>query len=193
MKKLFLLAALFVFASCSNDDDNPAYVPPTAQSFPLDDGNYSLLAFQSITEVKLENALTSGVNSYDRSTITIIGMYGFTETATISFDLYYKNGQSVAGTYPIFDDVEGDFFEEFIGPLQRGCLGWTTLGVVFEGNSGAEPFRSNNPSGTVTITANSANNYTIQYNGNFKLYDNTLDFVRNVPCSVNVTGDVIIN
>jgi hypothetical protein len=192
MKKLLLFPAAFLLllTSCGGDDD-PAYVPPAAQTFMFDDNNYSLLAFQSITEVKMENALTAGGNSYDRSSINVIGMIGFTETATVGFDLYYRHGLSIAGTYTIYDDVDGeDTFDDFIAPIERSCLGWLTTGVVFHNNSGTDFFRANNPSGTVTITANSANNYTIQYSGNFKNYDDDINFVRNVPVSVNVTGDV---
>jgi len=194
MKKLLLLAAgmFLTLTSCGGDDD-PAYVPPTTQSFSFDDGSYNLLAFQGITEIKQENVLTANGNVYDRSAITIIGMLGFTETATVSFDLYYRDGQSIAGTYTIFDDIDGeDAFDDFISPLQRGCLGWTSMGVIFN-TSGGDPVQANNPGGTVTIVANSANNYTIQYNGNYKLYNDGFDFVRNVPCSINVTGEVVIN
>lgn len=180
------------FSSCNSDDD-PPYVAPTTQSFSFDEGSYNLIGFQSITEIKQENVITADGNSYDRSAITIIGMLGFTETATVSFDLYYRDGQSIAGTYTIFEDVDGgEAFDEFISPLQRGCLGWTSMGTIFN-TSGGDPVQANNPSGTVTIVADSANNYTIQYTGNYKLYDDALDFVRNVPCSVNVTGDVVIN
>lgn len=197
MNKLFLwIAASFLLIStgCGSDDDNSTHVPQSApQTFSFDNNNYSLLAFQGITEAKMVGTYTFNGIAYTRSQVTLIGMIGFTTTATVSFDLYYKSDQTIAGTYPIYDAIDGEEnYEEYMQGRDRSCEGWTSAGVVFQ-NMGGDQLHSNNPGGNITVTVNSANNYTIQYNGNFKLYDDGFTFVRNVPASVNVTGDVQIH
>ncbi|MFT3793200.1 hypothetical protein [Flavobacterium sp.] len=196
MKKLLLLVAgLFLFLTgCGSDDDNSTDMPQSVpQNFSLDNNNYSLLAFQGITEAKMEGVYTFNGIAYTRSQVTLIGMIGFTTTATVSFDLYYKSNMSIAGTYEIYDDIEGEEnYEQYMEGRDRSCEGWTSAGVVFQ-NMGGDQLHANNPSGNVTITVNGPNNYTIQYTGNFKLYEDGFTFVRNVPASVNITGDVQVH
>lgn len=187
------MAGLFLFSGCSNDnDDETPPVIPVPQSFMLDNHNYSLLGFQGLTEIKMGGVYTiEGVN-YDRSTITVTGMNGLTETGMVSFDLYYKTGTSMAGTYQIDDSLDDiDLFQNLLSAQERACMGWVSSGVIFN-MGGGDPLNSRNPSGTVTVTVNSATNYTVGYTGNFKLYENGFDFVRNVPCSVAVTADAYI-
>lgn len=189
MKKTILFVPLFLLllTGCGSDD---APIPPVVtQSFTFDNTNYSVLASQGIHEIKMNDVITTdGGVHYDRSTLTISGMYGFTTVSSISFDLYYKMGQSIAGTYTI-DDDEDSGFEDFISPLDRACMGWTTSAGSF--SSGSEGVQSHNPSGTIKVIANSPTNYTIQYNGNFKVYDG-FDFIRNAAVTMNVTGPVDI-
>lgn len=192
MKKMITLAAalLFALAGCSSDDSEDPVPTPAAQSFSFDNNNYTLLSAQAISELKFENVFEAGGVQYDRSGITIIGMNGFTATSTVGFDLYYKHGQSVAGTYQIFNEEQNmDFFEDFVAPLDRGCMGWTSLGTMFNMSTSFE-VDSNDPVGTVKIIANSANNYTIQFEGNYRVYNDDFVVVRNVPASINVTGEV---
>lgn len=191
-KNIIIIAGLFLFiTSCSNDDSTDA-PPPTSPSFSLDNSVFSLLPAQGITEIKSDAVFTINNVTYNRSTISIIGLNGFTTTATISFDLYYKNGMSVAGTYSIFDEDSSANFEDFISPLDRACMGWTSLGVIFP-FSGANQVSCNNPTGTVKIIANSSTNYTIQYTGNFRIYNSDFVITRNVPSTINITGNVEIN
>jgi len=76
---------------------------------------------------------------------------------------------TIAETYSIYDTDDSTLgFEDFVTPLDRGCIGWTSMGSVFL-TSGANGVNANNPSGTVTVTVNSANNYTIRFAGNFRI------------------------
>jgi hypothetical protein len=59
-------------------------------------------------------------------------------------------------------------------------------------NGTMEMTNGNNPTGTVQVIVNSPTNYTLKYDGDFRLYENGFDFVRNMPADVNVTSDVTI-
>lgn len=187
MKNFILISScLFLFlTSCNSSDDAPP-VPPVP-SFSFDSQTYSVLPTEGINEMQLNNFSVFNDIPYNRSQISIIGMVGFSQTASIAFDLYYREGTSIAGTYTIDDNEDGSF-EDFLAPLDRGCMGWTSMGGTF-GLSG-EGISSNNPQGTVTITVNSPNNYTIHYVGNFRIYED-FAIVRNVPCLMDVTGTVV--
>lgn len=189
---LFAVFGLFLMLTgCGGSDDAPT--PPATQSFTLDNSTYSLLGTQGITEGRMQHVFDIGGTFYNRSTISVIGLIGFSRTATVSFDLYYKDGMSVGGTYTIYqEDDSMTSFEDFMSPLDRGCMGWTTAGVAFN-LSDSTQFSANNPSGTVKIIVNSPTNYTIQYTGNFRVYDDGFTFVRNAPTTVNVTGTVEIH
>lgn len=192
MKKLLFLTAgmLLLLTGCGSDDNNSDVPQSVPQTFSLDNNNYSLLAFQGITEAKVVGTYTFNGINYTRSQLTIIGMIGFATTGTVSFDLYYKSDQSIGGTYVIYDAVDGEEnYEEYMEGRDRSCEGWTSAGVVAQTMTG-DQMHSNNPSGNITVTVNSTNNYTIQYTGNFKQYDDGFTFVRNVPAAVNITGDV---
>jgi hypothetical protein len=193
VKKLpVLISALFlILTACGGNDDDNNIPPVVTQSFNFDGQTYSLLGTQGITEGKMEDAFNIDGTQYDRSTITLIGLQGFTKTGTVSFDLYYKHGMTVAGTYSIDDDIDEGNFDTYLGARDRACLGWISMASAFNNMSGVET-SANNPSGTVTIVANSPTNYTIQYTGNFKVYENGFDFVRNAATVVNVTGEVYI-
>jgi hypothetical protein len=190
MKKIILFVPVFLLflTGCSSDDAPTP--PPVTQSFTFDNTNYSVLGSQGITEIKFNDILTTeGGVHYDRSTLSISGMNGFISISTISLDLYYKTGTSIAGTYTI-DDDEDSAFEDFLSPLDRACMGWTTSAGSF-GTGGSEGVQSHNPSGTIKVIVNSTANYTIQYTGDFKVYDG-FDIIRNAPAVVNVTGPVDI-
>jgi hypothetical protein len=189
MKNLMLISSclLLFLTGCNSGDNNPPVTPPTA-SFTFDNQNYSVLPSQGINEMQMNNFVTFNDIPYNRSQISIIGLLGFSQTASIAFDLYYREGTSIAGTYTI-DDEESSSFEDFVAPLDRGCMGWTSMGGVF-GMSG-EGVNANNPQGTVTITVNSPNNYTIHYVGNFRIYED-FEVVRTVPCVMDVTGPVVL-
>ncbi len=193
MKKLFFLPILLlILTACGGSDDDNNTPPVVPQSFSYDGQTYNLLGTQGITEIRLTNVFDIGGTMYDRSTISVIGLQGFTRTGTVSFDLYYKHGMSVAGTYNIFTESDSETdFAEFLSPLDRGCMGWISMASSFNNASGVD-VSSNNPSGTVKIIANSPTNYTIQFNGNFKVYEDGFTFVRNAPAVVNVTGNVFI-
>jgi len=192
MKKALLCASgmfLFLLGCSSSDDAAPA--PVVTPSFTFDNQTYSVIPSSGINELRQQTTFNDVV--YDRSSITVVGMIGFAQTATMSFDLYYRHGESIAGTYPIYDSETSDAgFDDYITPLSRACLGWTSLGNVFM-TSGADPVNANNPHGTVTVTANSPTNYTIHFVGDFKIYDDNFEVVRNVPCSMNVTGPVVVH
>lgn len=193
MKQFFVLVPILflLLTSCGSDDENEVPVT-TNQTFNLDNHTFSLLGNQGINELVMTNVYTINNISYNRSTLTLTGMNGFTESAIVSFDLYYKAGMSIAGTYTIYADEDESFFDDFLAPLDRGCLGWLTSGVIFPFATGQQ-IRSNNPTGTVKIIVNSPTNYTIQYTGNFRIYNDDFTVNRNVPSVINCTGNVVIN
>jgi len=180
-------AALVLLTSCSSSDDNA-----TSSEFKIDNQSYTLLPTQGIVEQKMNNMITEQGQTFDRSTITLSGTSG-TNIGTVSFDLYYKDGLPVEGTYSIaetFDDNDTDFFDDLV-TNQKLCLGWTSMCAVFQGGSSIA-INANNPVGTVTVTKNSTANYTIQYNGNFKKYNSSFQVIGTVPVVINVTSNVFI-
>ena len=189
MKKILFLFTTVAFIGCSGDDDSASVMAGT--SFSYDSTTFNLMPTQGIIDQRMAEAMTIGEQSYDRSTITIIGLNGTTETATISFDLYHKTGTSLAGSYEIDESLdEMDEFEDFLAANDRACLGWTSAAMRASFSGTFES--ANNPSGTVTIVENSATNYTVTYSGNFKQYEDGFDFVGNVPCDINVQANVTV-
>jgi len=181
-------AALVLLTSCSSEEDNAT----TSSDFSIDNQSYTLLPSQGIIEQKMNNMITEQGQTFDRSTITISGTSG-TNIGTVSFDLYYKDGLPVEGTYSIaetLDDNDADFFYDLV-TTQKLCLGWTSMCAVFQGGSSVS-VNANNPIGTVTVIKNSAANYTIQYNGNFRKYNSSFQVVGTVPVVVNITSNVLI-
>lgn len=192
MKKILLITACLalVLTSCTRDNATPP--PPPGPTFTLDSQTFMLLAAQGITEYKTPTPYPiSGIN-YLRSTISVTGLLGFSKSGTVSFDLYHREGTSVAGTYTIYDADSTPGFQDFLAPLERGCMGWTSVGVIINLANNAYA-SSNNPLGTVTIIVNTPTNYTVQYTGNFREYDTNFNIVRTVPASVNVTAPVDIH
>lgn len=190
MKKLIFLFTAVALVGCSSDD-GPS-TPSASTSFSYDGTEYQLQEGMNMSEIIMANVTEFNGESYDRSTISVTGLNGTSSTSTISFDLYYKTGTSVAGTYTIHDtEAAGAVdFEEFLVGQNRGCMGWISAGVVLSLSDGTWT-NGNNPTGTVTLTVNSPTNYTLEYSGNFRLYDG-FDFVRNMPAEINVTSDVTI-
>jgi len=180
-------AALVLLTSCSSSDDNA-----TSSEFKIDNQSYTLLPTQGVVEQKMNNMITQQGQTFDRSTITLSGTSG-TNIATVSFDLYYKDGLPVEGTYSIaetLDDNDADFFDDLV-TNQKLCLGWTSSCAVFQGGSSIA-INANNPLGTVKVTKNSTTNYTIQYNGNFRKYNSSFQVTGTVPVVINITSDVLI-
>ena len=67
-------------------------------------------------------------------------------------------------------------------------MGWTS-GVSASSMDIQNSIGGNAPTGTVKIISNGGNNYTIQYNGNFK---KLLDLTA-IPVEVNLTGTINLN
>ncbi len=192
MKKLILFFTAVAMVGCSSDDDSSNSGGGTTFSF--DETEYQLQPGVSMTEIIMAEVIDVNGESYDRSTISVTGVSGTSSTASITFDLYYKTGTSVAGTYNIYDsEADGSTdFNDFLEGQNRGCMGWTSAGIIFSLSGGTSMTSGNNPTGTVEVIVNSESNYTLKYNGNFRLYNNGFDFVRNMPANINVTSDVMI-
>jgi hypothetical protein len=176
-------AALVLLTSCSSSDDSA-----TSSEFKIDNQSYTLLPTQGIVEQKMNNMITQQGQTFDRSTITLSGTSG-TNVATVSFDLYYKDGLPVEGTYSIAETLDDN--DDDLVTNQKLCLGWTSMCAVFQGGSSIA-INANNPVGTVTVTKNSTANYTIQYNGNFKKYNSSFQVIGTVPVVINVASNVFI-
>jgi hypothetical protein len=190
MKKLILLFTAIAMVGCSNDDDSSDTSAGT--SFSLDGDQYQLLDEAGMSEIVMADAYEVDGVSYDRSTITVTGLNGMTTTGSVSFDLYYKTGTSVAGTYTIYNPENEDSVGEefFLTGQDRVCMGWTSMASIFTFDGGIDMNNANNPEGTVEVIVNSATNYTLKYNGNFRVYENGFDFVGNMPADINVVSDV---
>jgi len=190
MKKIFLFLTAAVMIGCSDDDSSSNSTGGT--SFNFDGTTYQLQPGMdmNMSEIIMSDVMEFNGETYDRSTLSVTGINGMSASATVSFDLYYKSGTSVAGTYTIYDneaDDTGDF-EDFLATQERGCMGWTSAGMAFTMGDG-NMVSGNNPTGTVKVIVNSATNYTLIYEGNFREYDG-FDFVRNIPTNIHITSNV---
>ncbi|HMJ45719.1 MAG TPA: membrane lipoprotein lipid attachment site-containing protein, partial [Ferruginibacter sp.] len=118
---LFAICGLLLLTGCNNTDDAPT--PPATQSFNFDNNTYSLLGSQGITEARMQHVFDIDGVFYNRSNISLIGLIGFSRTATVSFDLYYKDGMSVGGTYTIYQEEDDNMvdFQDYLTPLDRAC------------------------------------------------------------------------
>lgn len=190
MKKVFILLTAMVLMGCSSDDDNSG---TNSSTFNLDGTVYTLQVGMDIMEIRMPEAIDYNGETYDRSTISFVGMDGTTSSGTITFDLYYKTGTSIDGTYNIYDSVddEGQDFEVFIDGENRACMGWTSAAAVFM-LDGSDLTTANNPTGTVQVIVNSATNYTVKFNGNFRLYDTDFNFIENMPANIDISSNVTI-
>ena len=188
MKKLvFLLVCIsaFLFNSCSDSDSDS---PQNSTSFVVDGITYDLPATQGIVNVVSPDAIEVNGSMYNRNTFIINGIKGMTDVATVTFDLFLKSGQSLAGDYQISTDQDEDNpidLENILASQNRACLGWTSL-VAKTNIISQSSVSGNAPTGTVKIISNGGNNYTIQYTGNFK----NIDQVGNIQVTMNITGAV---
>ena len=143
-----------------------------------------MLPQNGISKTVTQNVFNLNGYSYNRNTITITGLNGFT-VAALSFDLYVRAGQAIAGTFPIYDSQSDDTssFDEYLTPLDRACLGWTS-------SASTGQFSCNNPLGSIKIIENNAQNYTIQFSNNFRTYNSDFIVQSNIPAVINITGNV---
>ncbi len=191
MKNYFKIIALFLvgslsLTSCSSSDDSAA-----SNQFQVDGQSYEVLPSNGLVELKMDNIYTDQGQSFDRSTVSLVGVNG-TTVASVAFDLFYKDGLPVEGTYSIaetLDDYSPDFYDQLLTD-EKLCLGWTSLCAVNQGGS-TLLINANNPIGTVTVTNNGNNNFTIQYNGNFRKYNSNFEVIGTVPVVINITSDLV--
>lgn len=189
MKKLAFLVLVctsaFLFNSCSDSDSDS---PQNSTSFVVDGVTYDLPATQGIVNVVSPNAIEVNGSIYNRNTFIINGIKGMTDVATVTFDLFLKSGQSLAGDYQISTDQDDDNpidLENILASQNRACLGWTSL-IAKTNIISQSSVSGNAPTGTVKIISNGGNNYTIQYTGNFK----NIDQIGNIQVTMNITGGV---
>lgn len=192
MKNLLKSALVFfvimsLFQSCSEDEETPVNT-----QFTIDGQTYNLLPTNGVVELKMNNLININGQYYDRSSITISGTSG-TLLANLNFDLFYKDGLPVAGTYTIADtlDGNGDFYSD-LSVAQKLCSGWTSMCVVVQSNSSSALIDSNNPTGTVKVINNGNNNYTVQFNGNYRKYNSNFDVIGTVPVVMDITTNVTV-
>ncbi|WP_415060219.1 hypothetical protein [Flavobacterium sp.] len=188
MKKLILsslaIIAMFTALSCSSDSDSNS----SPITFSVNGDNYTLVPSQGIVNVVSPNAYELEGNSYNRNTFIINGTKGLTDVATVTFDLFVKNGESIAGVYQISTDQDEDTFtsiDNILGSNVRVCIGWTSL-IATTKITTQEMESGNAPTGTVQIISNGGNIYTIKFNGNFKNINQT----SNIPVNMDITGTV---
>jgi hypothetical protein len=188
MKKLIItylgIIAVFTILSCSSDSDSNN----SPITFSVNGNNYTLIPSEGIVNVVSPNAYELEGNIYSRNTLIINGTKGLTDVATVTFDLFVKNGESLAGIYQISTDQDEDTFtsiDNILGSDVRVCIGWTSL-IATTKITTQEIENGNAPTGTVQITSNGGNNYTIKFNGNFKNINQT----TNIPVNMNITGTV---
>lgn len=189
LKSLFLLSS-FILLSCSSNDDETSTVVNTNQ-FKVDGQFYSLLPVSSVVDLRM-NDMNIENNIYDRSSITINGLNG-SNIAVATFDLYYKDGLPLTGTYNIDDTLNSDSdFYENLHLSQKLCLGWTSMCNVTQAGNSSSLINANNPTGTVTVTNNGNNNYTIKYDGYYKKYNNDFQIIGTIPVKIDITTNVLV-
>jgi hypothetical protein len=187
MKKLLLsgllMVCLFTLFSCSSDSDSNN----SSSTFKVDGVSYNVVATQGIVNVVSPNAYELDGNIYNRNTFIISGLKGVTDVAAVTFDLFLKNGEPIAGTYQISTEQDEDTFtsiENILANDVRVCIGWTSL-VATTNIASQTSVNGNAPVGTLQIISNGGNNYTIKYNGNFKKLNQS-----NIPVEMDISGNV---
>ena len=182
---LVLFLSTFLFQSCSSSDDKNS----ANNQVSIDGESYSVPS-GSVIELKMDN-MTYDSQLFDRSSIVITGIKG-SRIATVSFDLFYFDGLPIEGTYTINNVLDDDyeFYQDFFSN-QKLCAGWTSACNVTQADD-TFLINANNPVGTVTVTNNGNNNYTIQYNGNYKVYDDDFNEIDAVPVVLDITTNVIV-
>ena len=196
MKNLFKISlvlysvTILSLQSCSSPSSpTPDAITANGQ-ISVDGQTYTLLPQNAVIELRSDN-MNIDNQVYDRSSITINAMTGFT-IATVSFDLFYKDGLPVAGTYTIDQSIDNTTnFNDNLIVAQKLCLGWTSSCSVAQAGNSSFSVQANNPTGTVNVINNGNNNYTIQYNGNYKKYDSNFEIVGQVPVIVNITSNIV--
>lgn len=193
LKIAVILFAVTIIQSCSSSSSPaPAAPAATTAQISVDGQAYSLLPQNAVIELKMNNLNIQG-QLYNRSAISINAITG-TTVAVVNFDLFYKAGLLVAGTYNIDQTIDNssDFYANLL-VAQKLCLGWTSMCVVTQAGSQTALVRANNPVGTIKVINNGNNNYTIQYNGNFKKYNNNFQIVGYVPVVIDITSTIVSN
>lgn len=183
-KSIFFISFVVFFFSCTSDDSSSS----GGTTFKVNNETFTMQPSGGI--IILNQDLTS--QNMKRSSFTVTGLKGFSKTASVSFDLYRKPTESISGTYTVYDtdNAGSDDIETYVQTNNRGCLGWTSSLQVVNIMSQQIENSANNPTtaATITITDNGNNSYTIQYNGNYRIYDDNFVVTGTVPVQMNVTG-----
>ncbi len=182
-KSIFFLSFAVLLFSCSSDSSSSG-----GTTFKVNNETFTMQPTGGI--ILLNQDLTS--QNMKRSSFTVTGLMGTSKTASVSFDLFRKPTESISGTYTIYDtdDASSDDIATFIQTNNRGCLGWTSSLQVVNIASQQIENSANNPTiaATITITDNGNNEYTIQYTGSYRKYDDNFVVTGTVPVEMNVTG-----
>lgn len=194
-KTLRVVITLFTFlflTNCSKEEDPVVAPVAVIQNFVFDGVTYNLNGQDNIIEDKrvfTENGIT-----YNESAFAISGNSADGKKAVVSFNCVFKIGLSLDGTYKFLYSADNSVpgFEAFINLNGRGILGYFSYANIYPGNQQPSIFRCNNPSDPIKITVNSPDIYTFELNSNFKLVDNSNNFVRNVPILMNIKHKVFI-
>lgn len=187
MKKIISFGLAFitvlVVLSCSSDDDSG-----NSASFKVDGITYNLPPVEGVMNVISPNAIEVNGNLYNRNTVIINGINGTSRVATVTFDLFVRQGQPLAGDYQISTDQNEDNpveLEALLSSNDRACLGWTSL-IAVNNLTSQSTISGNAPTGTVKLISNGGTNYRIQFNGNFK----NINQVSDISVEINLTGNL---
>jgi len=183
-KSIIFLSFLVLLFSCSSDDSSSS----GGSTFKVNNETFTMPPSGGII------LLTQNIPAQNmvRTSFTVTGLVGTSKSASVSFDLFRKPSESISGTYTVYDtdDAGSDDMETFVQTNNRGCLGWTSSLQVVNIMSQQIENDANNPTtaATITITDNGNNSYTIQYNGNYRKYDDDFNVTGTVSVEMNVTG-----
>jgi hypothetical protein len=197
MKKIFKTIAIFaasalIFQSCSSDEATTAPVLPNFKingvTYELDTQVPNSFTLSSFTSMPVDY----GGQNFINSNFSIVGKTADNaKVGSVSFRLFYKPAQGIAGTYNI-SNFQGDFEDDLIAN-QRIINGWVSMSTVNSlTNPGAFELDGNDPVGTVQVINNGNNNYTIKFNGVFRKYNNNFQVQSTFPVQLDISATATV-
>jgi hypothetical protein len=159
----FVILAFVIGSGCKKKDDTTT-TAPAVSSFMLKGEKYEIPSQGTTTGVlQLMHDITEGTTS---GSISITGIKG-TTVGVVQCGINYKTDKGITGVYKNGGIYTGDHtFDPWL-------CSYTTMT-----QSGTNTLSGNDPDGTLTVTKNSSDNYTVSFN---------LTYSDSITASGNIT------